>query len=126
MSGRKIWTKQGAYGRWWGIQLFDEYGNPVDLTNGTNVRFSMWERSGSPTIISDKPGIVANGSYALPDGSVQAFTPTDGVLLYQPSSADGDADTVGFYRAVFSYDLPTGKVVDPGSGYLEITIEKAG
>lgn len=125
MSRPGIYITQGSYGEAWAIQILDGLGQPVDLTDATGILFSMRLRSSGVVHISDQPAEVAIGTYTLPDGSVQTFAATDGVLVYRPKSADGDADVAGAFEAMFRYSLPTGSVGKPGLGYLNIHIQAA-
>ena len=73
--------------------------------------------------VDAQSGEVGNGTYTLPDGSSQSFTPTDGVLIYQPTA--GDADTAGEFEGQFTYQLGGKPVVDPGGGYVDIILQTA-
>lgn len=120
MSGQHIYVTKGSYGRAWAVQILDETGSPVDLTGATSVTFSMAPRGGGARKIDDAAAVVGNGTYTLPDGSSQAFTPTDGVVIYQPVAADVDTD--GVFQGLISYTLG-GPVIDPGRGYVQIHIQ---
>lgn len=123
MSRPAIYTKVGSRGRAWALQILDETGQPVDLTSATSVTFSMAPRSGGARKVDGQAAEVGDGTYTLPDGSAKAYTPTDGVLIYQPVSADVDTDEV--YIGEFTYQLGGKPVIDPGTGYLEIHINPA-
>lgn len=123
MRGATIYTTVGSTGRAWAVQILDSDGNAVDLTGASGATFSMTPRGGATRKVAAASAVIGNGSYTLPDGSVQAFTPADGVLIYQPIAAD--VDTAGNFRGQFSYDMPAGPVVDPGVGYLDIIIQAA-
>jgi len=119
----RICQTVGSIGRAWGVQLLDGTGQPVDLTWASNVTFSMALRGSTTRKVAAQAGMVANGTYTFPDGSSQTFTPTDGVLLYQPVAAD--VDTAGDYIGQFTYDLGGLPVIDPGCGYVEINLQPA-
>jgi len=123
VSNAAIYLTVGSVGRAWAVQLLDDAGAAVDLTGATGATFSMTPRSGGAQKVAASPAIIGNGTYTLADGSSQAFTPADGVLIYQPAAADVDTD--GAFRGQFSYDMPAGPVVDPGVGYLDIIIQAA-
>lgn len=123
MSRPRINITQFTYGRVWALQALDGLGEPVDLTDATSVLFSMRLRSTGVVTISDKPGEVAVGTYTLPDGSIQTFAATDGVLIYRPVQGNGDADNDGLFEGLFKYSLPAGPVGEPGLGYLNINIQ---
>lgn len=123
MSSATIYTTVGSIGRAWAVQMLDGDGNAVDLTGATSVTFSMTPRSGGARKVSAAAGAVGNGTYTLPDGSSRTFTPSDGVLIYQPVAAD--VDTAGAFVGQFSYQLAAGPVVDPGAGYIDIHIQSA-
>lgn len=116
-----IHVKVGSWGRAWAVQIMTEAGFPVDLTNSSNARFSMGPLGGGARTIDDQPAIIASGSFTLPDGSVQMFAATDGVLIYQPTPADTAAS--GTYEGQFSYSTPSGPVIEPGSGYVTIIVQ---
>lgn len=123
MRGATIYTTVGSTGRAWAVQMLDSDGNAVDLTGATGATFSMTPRGGATRKVAAASAVIGNGSYTLPDGSVQAFTPSDGVLIYQPISAD--VDTAGAFIGQFSYQLSAGLVIDPGAGYIDIIIQEA-
>lgn len=123
MSSATIYTTVGSIGRAWAVQMLDGDGNAVDLTGATIATFSMTPRGGGTRKVAAAAAEVADGSYTLADGSVRAFTPTDGVLIYQPVA--GDVDTAGAFVGQFSYQLAAGPVVDPGAGYIDIHIQSA-
>lgn len=123
MRGATIYTTVGSTGRAWAVQMLDSDGNAVDLTGASGATFSMTARGGSTRKVAAASAVIGNGSYTLPDGSVQAFTPADGVLIYQPAAAD--VDTAGAFIGQFSYQLATGTVIDPGAGYIYIIIQEA-
>lgn len=123
MSSAAIYTTVGSIGRAWAVQMLDGDGNAVDLTGATGATFSMTPRAGGTRKVAAASAEVGNGSYTLPDGSVQAFTPADGVLIYQPAAADVDA--AGAFIGQFSYQLAAGPVIDPGAGYIDIIIQSA-
>lgn len=119
----RIYITEGSYGRAWALQLLDGDGSALDLTSATSPTFSMTIRGGTTRKVDAETAVVANGTYTLPDGSSQAFTPTDGVLIYQPVA--GDVDTPGAYVGQFTYQLSGAAVVDPGVGYVDIFIQEA-
>lgn len=123
MSSAAIYTTVGSIGRAWAVQMLDGDGNAVDLTGATGATFSMTPRAGGARKVAAASAEVGNGSYTLPDGSVRAFTPADGVLIYQPAAAD--VDTAGAFIGQFSYQLAAGPVIDPGAGYIDIIIQSA-
>lgn len=125
MSNPAIFTTEGSYGRAWALQLLDSDGSPIDLTNATSPTFSMKLRGSTTRKIDAASAEVANGTYTLPDGSSRAFTPTDGVLIYQPDAVAGDADTPGVYVGQFTYQLSGAPVRDPGVGYVDIFVQEA-
>lgn len=120
----RIYITEGSYGRAWALQLLESDGiTPIDLTGATSPTFSMAARGSTTRKIDGAAAVVANGTYTLPDGSSQAFTPSDGVLIYQPVA--GDVDTRGAYEGQFTYQLSGAPVADPGVGYLNIIIQRA-
>lgn len=121
MSNKTIYLTVGSVGRAWAVQMLDGDGAAVDLTGATSATFSMTLRGGSTRKVDDAAAVVANGTYTLADGSSQAFTPTDGVLIYQPVA--GDVDTAGTFEGQFAYQLAGSPVVDPGAGYVTIRIQ---
>lgn len=121
MSNKTIYLTVGSVGRAWAVQMLDGDGAAVDLTGATSATFSMTLRGGSTRKVDDAAAVVANGTYTLADGSSQAFTPTDGVLIYQPVA--GDVDTAGTFEGQFTYQLAGSPVVDPGAGYVTIRIQ---
>lgn len=118
-----IYTTVGTTGRAWALQLLTEAGAAVNLTGATSATFSMAPRDGGAVKVDGAAALVADGTYTLADGSSQAFTPTDGVLIYQPAA--GDVDTAGVFNAQFSYQVAAKPVIDPGYGYLEIHLQPA-
>lgn len=118
----KIYTTVGTTGRAWALQILDSSGTKINLTGATSATFSMTARGASTRKVDGAAAVIANGTYTLPDGSSQAFTPADGVLIYQPVA--GDVDTDGAFIGQFTYQL-SGPVVDPGAGYVEIIIQEA-
>lgn len=123
MSNKTIYLTVGSVGRAWAVQMLDGDGAAVDLTGATSATFSMRPRGSTTRKVDDAAAVIANGTYTLADGSSQAFTPADGVLIYQPVA--GDVDTAGIFEGQFSYQLAGSQVIDPGAGYVTIRIQEA-
>ena len=121
MSNTAIYLTVGSVGRAWAVQMLDGDGAAIDLTGATSATFSMRQRNSATRKVDDAAAVIANGTYTLADGSSQAFTPADGVLIYQPVA--GDVDTAGTFEGQFSYQLSGSPVVDPGAGYVTIRIQ---
>lgn len=121
MSNKTIYLTVGSVGRAWAVQMLDGDGATVDLTGATSATFSMRPRSSATRKVDGAAAVIANGTYTLADGSSQAFTPADGVLIYQPVA--GDVDTAGTFEGQFTYQLAGSPVVDPGAGYVTIRIQ---
>lgn len=123
MSDQAIYLTVGSVGRAWAVQMLDETGAAVDLTGAAAATFSMTPRTGGAQKVAAAPAIIGNGTYTLPDGSSATYTPTDGVLIYQPVAAD--VDTAGAFIGQFTYQLSGATVIDPSAGYLDIIIQPA-
>lgn len=118
-----VFVTVGSIGRAWAFQFRDSNGQPLNFSQATNVRFSMSPRGSTTRKVNDQTAVVGNGSFTLPDGSVATFTPTDGVLIYQPVAQD--VDTAEVFLGQFTYLLAGSTVVDPGYLYCKINIQAA-
>jgi hypothetical protein len=123
LSNPAVFITVGSIGDAWAFRFFDTSGRPQDFTGVTGVRFSARFRGSTVGKVVDQAAEVGNGTYTLPDGSSQTFTPADGVLIYQPSAQDADTD--GQLIGQFAFQKGGKPVINPGLGYVEIIIQAA-
>ncbi len=90
------------------VDFLDEAGDPVDLTDASNITFVMYTDSDSPTEIVNAQAFVVGD-------------PTNGSIEYGWDTSD--TATAGDYLAEFAVTLIGGaKVTLPVDGYIHVKV----
>lgn len=120
-----FYRKAGSVGIPLFIQLTDQFGRAVDLTDATSASVSLRARGSTGAADVDASAAdIAVGEYDVPGRGTVTLAKTDGVVVWQPVEAEiGNVETFdGLVRVVF----PTDKtLIAPDEGMFTLIVSEA-